>query len=150
MLVTAGQFLAAIGITAATISVIYAVLIWLGGRWIDARIKSRFDRLVEDYRFELKANEQGAKIAEYAAISVFLQVTDSPELYRRANQLSWELFLWLPPEVYRQLARGLAHNTEETAAAFIEVRRLLLGARAGDLGPNDLIFHAPGAGAGRR
>jgi len=42
-----------------------------------------------------------------------LKDEDKEEKYQRANQLAWELFLWLPPETYRKLGRGLKGEAVE-------------------------------------
>jgi hypothetical protein len=129
--------------TAAVLGVLY----WFVQQWFGAKIKSSFDRAAEDYKFELTAHAQGAKIAEYASI-VFrgLEGNDPPEKYQRANQLSWELFLWLPPDTYRKLGAGLTGDRVKLADAMTLVRRQLLKDRAGNLGPNDIIVHHPGIG----
>jgi len=109
-------------------------------------VKSYFDKAAEDYKFELRAHEQGAKIAEYASIAISLDEKDTQEKYQRANQLAWELFLWLPDETYRKLGRGLKGRTDELSGAMVGVRKLLLKDRAGNLGPDDFIVHSPGIG----
>ena len=141
-------FFQSIVTTAAVLAALYGAFVWFGANWIDNRIKFYFSTLSEDYKFELKAHEQGAKIAEYISIARDLKATDSDELYRRANQLAWELFLWLPPDTYRALGRGLANREEgiQWVNSMIEVRKSLLRDRAGDLGPNDIIFHRPNIG----
>ena len=133
--------------TTVVLAVLYAFFSWLGAQWLGAVVKSYFDKAAEDYKFELRAHEQGAKIAEYASI-VFrgLEGNDPPEKYQRANQLSWELFLWLPPDTYRKLGAGLTGDRVKLADAMTLVRRQLLKDRAGNLGPNDIIVHHPGIG----
>jgi hypothetical protein len=126
-------------------AVVLGVLYWFVQQWFGAKIKSVFDRAAEDYKFELKAHEQGAKIAEYASIAFFLKKNDPKEKYQRANQLAWELFLWLPDDTYRKLGRAFGHP-EELPGATAEVRKQLLKDRAGDLGPKDFIVHGPGIG----
>jgi hypothetical protein len=118
---------------------------WFSSHWIDGQMKARFDVALENYKFELKAREQAAAIAEYAALAINLKATDDAQTYRRANQLAWELFLWLPDDVYRKLGRGLSDPSEkgEMASALTDVRKLLLSDRAGTLGPDDLIVHGP-------
>jgi hypothetical protein len=131
------------------VAALNAIVLFLGSRWIEGKINSQFERSLEDYRFELKTREQAAKIAEYAALASTLKDTDDPETYRRANQLAWELFLWLPADVYRKLGRGLAGNTVELSEALVDVRKVLLGEQAGNLNENDLIVHAPDIGKKR-
>jgi hypothetical protein len=134
-------------VSVLSISAVLGLVGWFGGRWIEAKFKARFDRALEDYRFELRSREQAAKIAEYSAIAWGLKATDSEELYRRANQLAWELFLWLPAETYKRLGRGLAAGSIERAEVLADVRKALLKERAGDLGPDHLIVHFPNVGA---
>jgi len=91
-----------------------------------------------------KQREQTSLVAEYAALAYTLKDTDDAQTYRRANQLSWQLFLWLPTDAYRKLGRGLAHNNKELADALVDVRKILLGREAaGTLGPDDIIIHGP-------
>jgi hypothetical protein len=99
---------------AAIVATVNGFFIWIVKRYID----SRFNMALENYRFELKTREQAAKIAEYASRAIFLKSTDNDEAYQRANQLSWELFLLLPTDVYRKLGRGLheKQNVEELSA----------------------------------
>ncbi len=131
--------------TTAIVAGICAALIWFGRNMFEAKMKSYFDRVSEDYKFERRAHEQGARIAEYAALAINMEADEDVETYRRANQLSWELFLWLPDDVYRRLGRGVTGQRRELIEAMVAVRRALLGDRAGNLGPNDIIVHAPGA-----
>jgi hypothetical protein len=132
---------------AAIVAAINGAFLMVGKAVIESRIKLYFDALADDYRFELKAHEQGAKIAEYISIAHSLKATDDAETYKRANQLAWELFLWLPPETYRALAHGLIEaRPDQLVGSMVEVRKVLLRNRAGDLGINDIIVHAPGIG----
>jgi hypothetical protein len=132
--------------TAAVLTVLYGFVAWFGAQLFGAKIKSHFDKAIEDYKFELRAHEQAAKIAEYASIAVRLDKNDPSEKYQRANQLSWELFLWLPPDTYRKLGHGLTGDVKELAEALTAVRAQLLKDRAGDLGPEDIIVHDPDIG----
>jgi hypothetical protein len=132
--------------TTAVLAVLYAFFRWLGAQWLGAVVKSYFDKAAEDYKIELRAHEQGAKIAEYASIAFSLKEMDAQEKYQRANQLAWELFLWLPDGAYRKLGRALKGHVEELPDAMAEVRRQLLKNRAGNLGRDDIIIHSPGVG----
>jgi hypothetical protein len=130
---------------AAIVAAVNGFLIWIVKRYID----SRFNTALENYRFELKTREQAAKIAEYASRAFFLKSTDNDEAYQRANQLSWELFLLLPTDVYRKLGRGLREkqNVGELVESLLDVRKVLLGkTSAGDLNGNDFIIHSPNIG----
>jgi hypothetical protein len=93
-----------------------------------------------------KQREQASSVAEYAALAWSLRDNDDVQTYRRANQLSWQLFLWLPTDVYRQLGRGLKSDPKELVDSLVAIRRILLGEDAGRLGDNDIIVHGPGFG----
>jgi hypothetical protein len=95
-----------------------------------------------------KRREQSFAVAEYVALARSLTETDNQQNYRRANQLAWQLFLWLPADVYRQLGKGLSNpaNPEELIASLVAIRKSILEDDAGTLGPDDIIVHAPGIG----
>jgi len=94
-----------------------------------------------------KEREQASILAEYAALVWLSKDSDDIQIYRRINQLSWQLFLWLPTDVYRQLGRGLVkRDPKELADTFLAIRGILLGSGAGTLDANDIIVHAPGIG----
>ena len=131
--------------TAAVLSVLYGFVLWFGAQLFGAKIKSHFDKAIEDYKFELRAHEQAAKIAEYLSLHP-LKDNDPEEKYQRANQLGFELFLWLPAKTYRKLGHGLKGSTKELSEAIVGVRKQLLKDRAGNLGPDDIIVHYPNIG----
>lgn len=88
-----------------------------------------------------------ASVAEYLAVASFLKENDPPELYRKANQMAWQLAIWLPPDMYRKVVRGVSQmDLRGNWETLISVRKQLLGPEAGDLGPEDAILHAPGIG----
>jgi hypothetical protein len=128
------------------------VIQFLLGLWIKARlessIKSEYDKLLEDYRFDLRAREQAAKAAEYIALARNLETTSTEADYRRANQLAWELALWLPDDLYRNLGKALASPSSDNniLSVLIEIRKLLLKT-PGTLNDAEVIHHAPNVGA---
>ena len=123
----------------------YVATTWLKAR-LEASIKSEKDRILEDYKYEIKAREQASKVAEYFSYYFRLRPDSSEADYRKANQLAWELALWLPEETYRLIAKAVATNTEEAniLSALIAVRKLLLKS-PGALTHDDIFFHAPNA-----
>ena len=76
------------------------VIQFLAAMWIKARLESSIklenDRLAEEYKYEIRAKEQAAKIAEYFSYYFRLKADSSESDYRTANKLAWELALWLP------------------------------------------------------
>ncbi len=116
---------------------------WLKAR-LEASIKSEKDRILEDYKYDIRVREQASKVAEYFSYYFRLKADSSEADYRKANQLAWELALWLPEETYKLVAKAVATNTEEAniLSALIAVRKLLLKSD-GTLTHNDIFFHAP-------
>jgi len=97
---------------------------------------------------ELNVQEQAEKVAEYLALASQLKKDSSEADYIRANQLSWELAMWLPAEIYNQIMDAIVNPNDgaNILTAVIGVRKLLLGHHAGMLGSCNVGIHAPGAG----
>jgi hypothetical protein len=129
-----------------------ATLQFLVSLWLTERFKASLQRengaFLESLRWEMRVREQAAKVAEYMALVRDLGDSSTPEEYRRANQLAWELALWLPAETYRTLSKALTAPSEEVNALSVvaEVRRLLLEGRFGLLAQHEVLVHAPGIG----
>lgn len=138
-----------VALVLAGIGVIQFLLaLWTRAR-LEASIKSEYDRLLEDYRFEQRVKEQAAKTAEYIALARGLKTTSTDEDYRRANQLAWELALWLPDDLYRKLARALTSpqsKDNNILAVLVDIRKLLLKT-PGTLNDDEVLHHAPSVGA---
>ena len=91
------------------------------------------------------------RFAEYLALARNLK-EDSPDTdYRKANQLSWELAMWLPEDIYKEMASSIATPNEKTneLSTVVSVRKLLLQKEAGNLTPDNIAHHAPGIGKDR-
>lgn len=125
----------------------FLLSIWIKAR-LESSIKAENDRLLEQYRYEVRAKEQAAKVAEYFSYYFRLKPDSSDADYRNANQLAWELALWLPADVYRKVAKAVATNDGQNniLSSLIEVRGLLLS-KPGNLSADELFFHAPNAKA---
>ena len=111
--------------------------------WLKAEIENS---IKAKYDIELKARERAERVAEYMALARDLKETSSEAEYRKANQLSWELAMWLPTDVYRSLGKALSKPDKEynPLSVVISVRQVLLGNTSGDLTQDDIIHHAPG------
>ena len=59
-----------------------------------------------------------------------------------------EVHLWLPADVYRSMTQALISRTDKTneLTVLLEVRKHLLGEKAGNLNSEEIIVHAPGVG----
>ncbi len=150
------QIVVQLGWTEVGIGVlIIAALQFLFGLWIKARlegsIKYDYDKKLEEFRYEIKIREQAAKVAEYMELARNLRENSPESDYQKANRLAWELAMWLPSPVYKRMAESLVRPNEENnpLEVVVDVRRLLLGEKAGDLTANNILCHKPGIGKNR-
>lgn len=129
-----------------------AVIRFLASTWIKARIetsvkaeydrqltayKHEFDKKLEDYRNEIKVREQAAGVA---ALLAKVKWCTGPTQGEELDRLGWELSLWLPPQVVRELKNCLDgnQNNQEIRHVLIETRKALLREKAGELLPEDI------------
>lgn len=131
---------------------LFTVLQFLLGIRIKSRlensIKHEYDKVLEEYKYDIKVREQASKVWEYLAIARILKEDSSEEEYKKANQLSRELAMRLPSELYKKTTNAIVNPTEENnpLSAVIEVRKLLLKDNAGDLTSDNIAHNAPGIG----
>jgi hypothetical protein len=93
------------------------------------------------------------KVAEYLALASTLHVTSSSTLYCRANQLSFELAMVLPAELYAHIVQAIANPTPDhnTCTAAIAMRAWLGQQETRNpLMADNIARHAPGAGQKNR
>jgi len=127
--------------------VLLAAIQFLIGIWIKARIegsiKHSYDQNLEEIRFQMKVREQAAKVAEYMEKARNLGLDSSAQEFQRANQLAWELAMWLPADIYKLMAQSLVNRSKQNTElhVLIAVRQLLLGNKAGDLTSDNILFH---------
>lgn len=114
-------------------------------RHVEAVVDKRLRRLQIDMEWEQKVREQASKVAEYLSIAHFLKSEDPAQNYARANQLIWELAMFLPAETYKTVT-GAVMDGRQTFKALLEVRQYLVGSKLGVLTEEDLAMHAPGIG----
>ena len=122
----------------------FLITLWLGERF-RAQMQKESSQFIESLKWDVRVREQAAQIAEYLSIARSLDGKNLPETYRKANELSWQLALWLPAETYRELLKHLTSQAGlQDYSILISVRKSLLGEKAGDLAPGEVILHAPG------
>ena len=132
--------------------VLFGVLQYLAVFWISERFKTSLQKehsaFLENLEWELKAREQAVRFAEYLALARGLKEDSPGSDYRKANQMSWELAMWLPEDIYKEMVRAITSPSEQVneLTTVISVRTLLLKAKAGNLTPEDIAHHAPGIG----
>lgn len=156
--------------TAAFVILAFAVIQFLGVTWIKAKvensikskydklleeyklelrsvensIKSDYDKLLEEYRFGLRAREKAEKICEYAALYIKNEPTDFP----RMNQLSFELSLCLPVDIYKSLGKALQRTEGEKnlLEVLLDVREFILNDPVDNDFAEKIISHGVGFG----
>lgn len=111
-------------------------------------LQKEHSKFLDELQWNRKVQEQAARVAEYLALARRLKEDSSESDYERANQLSWELAMWLPDEIYRQMTIAIVRPSADIneLSVAISVRKLLLEDRAGNLGADEVAQHAPGIG----
>ena len=120
--------------------------------WVAEQIKLQTQKdhtqFSEALKWELKGRERAVKVAEYLALANTLKGCSSEEEYRKANQLSWGLAMWLPADIYKKMVQGVVHRNADSneLTTVIQVRKLLLGEISGNLTADDVAAHLPSIG----
>lgn len=132
--------------------ILIAALQYLASLLISERLKTSLQKehsqFLENLKWDLKVREQAVRVAEYLALARNLK-EDSPDTdYRKANQLSWELAMWLPEDIYKEMVSSIVSPNEKTneLTTVVPVRKLLLQKEAGNLTSENIAHHAPGIG----
>jgi hypothetical protein len=139
-------------LSSITTVALVALLVFLAKNWFLERLKhglqKEHGRYLDELHWNRKAQEQAARVAEYMAFVRMLNESSSPDDYIRANQLSWELAMWLPDEIYRQMTYAIVRPDQKVneLSVVLSVRKLLLGDGAGNLVADHIAHHAPGIG----
>ena len=136
---------------AILIPMLMVALPFVASEYTANRLRVYYDKQLEDYRRQLEVRDRAAVVAEYVAMWYASgQVADvgsmeKLEFYRRLNQLSFELALYLPADIYKELGPALAKMPSGKTAGdmLVEVRRRLL-TEPGDLTADNIIYHWPG------
>lgn len=111
-------------------------------------LQKEYSKFTNELILENKIKEQAEKVAEYLAFARNLKEDSSDEDYVKANKLSWDLALWLPEEIYKEITIALSNPNFKTnpLSVVISVRKLILKDRAGNLNSENIAHHAPGIG----
>ncbi len=139
-------------ISSVSTTILLAILAFLAKNWFLERLKTSLQKehskFLQELQWETKAREQAEKVAEYLALARQLNEESPNEEYVKANQLSWELAMWLPEDVYKETVQAITNPNENIneLSAVIAVRSLLLKEKAGNLNQEFVAHHAPGIG----
>ncbi len=115
---------------------------------LKTELRKEHSRFLNELNWDRKVKEQAARVAEYLALARRLKESSSEDDYQLANQLAWELAMWLPDEIYKSMTYAIARPDQNVneLTVVISVQRHLLGEKAGSLTANDIVHHAPGIG----
>lgn len=104
---------------------------------IMAEVTSKFQKELEDYKNSIKIREQAARVADFLAYAFSGSITP-----REFNRLAWELSLWLPADLVRDISECLASQEQSKPTpkeVLIKVRKLLLQDPEDELRPENLL-----------
>jgi len=136
-------------ISSTTITVLVTLFSLIAKTLIVEGIKNAFQKentqFNTDLQWDVKVRERAERVAEYVSLARSLRTNSSEEEYRNANRLSWELAMWLPEDIYIQVAQSIANPSPilNELTVVIAVRKLLLKENAGNLTENQVAHHAP-------
>ncbi|WP_446008510.1 hypothetical protein [Candidatus Electrothrix sp.] len=136
--------------------ILFGALQYLASLCISERLKTTLQKehsvFLEKLKWEVKAREQAVRVAEYLALARSLKEDSPGSDFRKANQMSWELAMWLPVDIYREMVKAITSPSEREneLTTVVSVRKLLLGEKAGNLTPENIGHHAPGIGKKNR
>jgi len=88
-----------------------------------------------------------AMVAQYLVVASTLDKASALEDYDHANELSLELAMLLPGRIYRAMVQAAAQPDAKVnqASVALMVRKELFAPLEGDLQPEQIAFHVPGA-----
>lgn len=113
-----------------TTTVLLGILAFLSKTWIEKRIEfsiqHEYDKKLSKFESDLEIRLRAELVAELMA--EWIKDTDQLD-YHRLNQLSFQAFLWLPPQLANDLSNTLAHNAgaDDLRSIICKVRKHLLG-----------------------
>jgi hypothetical protein len=115
---------------AITTTFLLGVLAFLTKTWIEKRIEfsiqHEYDKKLSKFENDLEVRLRAELVADLMAE----WIKDTKDLdYHRLNQLSFQAFLWLPPQLARDLSNTLNHKPDSDDLRLIlqKVRKHLLG-----------------------
>ena len=110
---------------------------------VKVSFQKEHSKFLDELQWNRKVQEQASRVAEYLALARRLKKSSPESDYERANQLSWELAMWLPEEIYKEMVSAIAKPNDEVnvLSVTISVRKLLLGDKAGNLNSDDIAHH---------
>lgn len=143
MMVSIGE-IAGLAVLTAVLSSTLAlgVLKVFGKAMIENAVKHEFDKSLEDYRNQIRVRDRAEKIAKYLSYASQIDDGCDSEYFRRTNQLAWELFLWLPADVYKAVVSSLKPGGNFTEP-LMRAREYLLEESPSTVSAEYMVRHGP-------
>jgi len=124
-----------------------SILQFLSSIWIKSRLENSIrlenDKVLEEFRYDIRIREQASKIAEYIAFIEEDRINppEKPD-YRYMNKLAFELLLWLPEDLYLELKEVFSKNDIEnnTFKVLVKIREHLQKKKT-LITDNDIFWH---------
>ncbi|WP_136256471.1 hypothetical protein [Metallibacterium scheffleri] len=117
---------------AITATFLLGIIVFLTKTWIEKRIElsiqHEYDKKLSKFENDLEVRLRAELVADLMAE----WIKDTKDLdYHRLNQLSFQAFLWLPPQLARDLSNTLAHKpgSDNLRSIIKKIRKHLLGER---------------------
>jgi hypothetical protein len=139
-------------ISSISTTTLFLLVAYLGRNYFIERLRlslqKEHTKFLDELQWSRKVQEQAARVSEYLALARRLKKDSPVSDYEKANQLSWELAMWLPEETYKEMTQAVVNPSKDIneLSVVVSVRKILLGDKAGQLGQDDIAHHAPGIG----
>jgi hypothetical protein len=114
--------------SAITTTVLVGILAFLSKTWIEKRIEfsiqHEYDKKLSKFENDLEVRLRAELVADLMAEWIKKDID-----YHRLNKLSFQAFLWLPPQLARDLSNTLNHKpgSDDLRSIIQKVRKHLLG-----------------------
>jgi hypothetical protein len=131
------------GIIATSIVIITPIVVFIVKTYFTAKIeqsvKIKYDKKLEEIKFEIKKREQSALVANM--FSKWIVLKDDTDKNRELNKLSFEMSLWLPDNIAIEVNKRLrnAKDSKTVMDLIIECRKLINDGKT-DLKPEEITF----------
>jgi len=127
---------------------IFSIIVSMLSLGVSIFLAVKIEHLKRELEWEYKTREKASKVAEYLAHQMFLKEDSPTDEYIKVNKMAWELALWVPKDLFIEVAKAAAMPNKGTNffTAIIKARQLLLKEKAEDLTMEHALIHYPGIG----
>jgi hypothetical protein len=120
------EFLGAVLLSSTFTTIFISIVLkyWIIAN-IEQSIKHKYDKKLEEIRYEIRKREQSSIVAELFSKWIF--VKDEKSNTRELNKLSFEMSLWLPDDMVIEINKRLKNLTDAKPAQdlLVECRKII-------------------------